>query len=189
MKKWTRIFYPKREQIYILPTGHGLMFAFGILVMILTAATYNNNLIYLLGFLLFAVLVVSMLMTHQNLKGVSLIQVWAEDSEAGSEIPIRFRLANKFKNEAYALRVRAKGQRINLEKKPQILQLGDQASQSGLILLSPKSRGVYRCPSIILESVYPLGLFRAWKSYPQTDLQIYVYPKAQGHQFYLLRRD
>ncbi len=175
-------FTAKADQIYIIPTGHGLMFAFGILVMVLTAATYNNNLIYLLGFLLFAVLVVSMLMTHQNLKGARLIQVWAEDCEAGQDIPIRFRIANRGQNEVYALRVRARGQKIDLGRGPQVLQLKEADSQNASLIIPAKPRGVYTCPNLILESVYPLGLFRAWKSNPQTHLKIYVYPQARGSQ-------
>src|SRR6185312_17557551 len=42
-------------------------------------------------------------------------------------------------------------------------------------------RGVHPVPSVILETYYPLGLFRAWKVFrPEGDM--IVYPAPKGHQ-------
>lgn len=60
------------SRIFILPTAQGLLFAAMAAVMLVGAANYNNNLAFLLAFLLIATGLVALVQTYQNLAGMTL---------------------------------------------------------------------------------------------------------------------
>ncbi|MES2965054.1 MAG: hypothetical protein V4760_14305, partial [Bdellovibrionota bacterium] len=62
--------WPRKNRVYILPTGFGLVFIAGALVMILVGATYQNNLVNLLAFFMLSLVFIGMIQTHNNLKDV-----------------------------------------------------------------------------------------------------------------------
>ena len=61
-----------QRNVYILPTRAGLMFAFTLLVLLLASINYQLNLGYVLTFLLAGSGVVSMHLTHNTLRGLTL---------------------------------------------------------------------------------------------------------------------
>lgn len=72
-----------RNKIYILPTRAGLMFIAGLFTMLLISINHENNLGFLLTFLLSSVLVVSMIYTHKNIEGLILHSTRAKPVFAG----------------------------------------------------------------------------------------------------------
>lgn len=65
----TRLNY---RNIYIFPSKSGLAFAFLTFLLLVIAAVYNNNLVYLLSFLLGSIFFVTILHTVQSLSGLEL---------------------------------------------------------------------------------------------------------------------
>ena len=61
-----------QRNIYILPTRAGLTFALTLIVMLLASINYQLNLCYALTFLLAGAGLVSMHVTHSNLRGLTL---------------------------------------------------------------------------------------------------------------------
>ncbi|MDX1475418.1 MAG: hypothetical protein R3309_14690, partial [Reinekea sp.] len=61
-----------QRNIFILPTGAGVMFGALLLIMLITGINYQNSLIYLLTFLLGTVFVAAIHQTHRNLAGLEL---------------------------------------------------------------------------------------------------------------------
>lgn len=170
-----------RDRCYILPTWHGGMFIGGILVMILTGATYNNNLVNLLSFLLFSIMMVAMVMTNANIKKIQLTFVDAQDVPAGQPLEVTVRIINSSAYARRGVRVRAKSkQGLNSKKNAEVQEVVEKSSALVKILLVPQPRGIYSCPRFIVESVFPMGLFRAWKSFNFQE-QLYVFPAPQGH--------
>lgn len=167
------------NRIYIMPSGRGALFLAAIVVMILTAASYNNNLIFILAFFLFALFVVSMLQTHYNLKGVRADYVGAEDAFEGGEIVLRFQLVQKRAVLKRALELRSTSRTFKSSSSPrETIAVGERIHPAALKVHAAK-RGVHPAPQIVLETFFPLGLFRAWKVFrPSGDM--YVYPRPEG---------
>ncbi|MDD5412564.1 MAG: DUF58 domain-containing protein, partial [Methylobacter sp.] len=59
-----------QRRVFILPTRRGLGMVFTILLLLLVAFIYNNNLVYLLGFLLASIFFVTILHTFKALAGL-----------------------------------------------------------------------------------------------------------------------
>lgn len=168
------------NHIYIMPSGRGMLFLGAIIVLVLTAATYNNNLIFVLAFFLAALFVVSMLQTHFNLKSVRLQFLSADEAFEGEKITLLFQVYQRRLGNKRALSIRS------LSKQWSTLE-------PGLEELTPREpvrpvrmtvkawrRGIYPLPDIALESYFPLGLFRAWKVFrPQGELVVYPKPAGQ----------
>jgi len=176
----------RANRIYTMPSGRGSMFLAAIVVLILTAATYNNNLIFILGFFMFSVFVVSMLQTHYNVKSVRLSFASAEEEFAGDPLTVHFHLEqrrNKFKRQ---LEIRTSSKRIPTVSKRREDLHPTESSKIVAIDVLIKQRGIYDLPDIVLETYYPLGLFRAWKVF-RFDAKLVVYPRPDQSQMLLPR--
>ncbi len=180
LEKWRRKMV-RVNRIYIIPSGRGMLFLAAIVVMVLTGATYNNNLIFLLAFFMFSVFVVSMLQTHYNIKGVRLGFGSAEEGFEGDSLTLHLELSQKRARHKRMLRVRTRSKTF--------FTLGDHLEE----LLPQESakpvraevqawrRGVHALPEIILETEFPLGLFCAWKVF-RFEAKLVVYPKPETKQ-------
>src|SRR5690554_5437564 len=100
-----------QKNIFILPTGAGVVFGMLLLIMLITGINYQNSLIYLLTFMLGALFVGAMHQTHRNLSGLSLALIQAGEGTAGEEIPFRFRLSSG-RTGAWALTLQVAGARV-----------------------------------------------------------------------------
>ena len=149
-----------QRNIYILPTRAGFAFAATLLVMLLASINYQLSLGYALTFLLAGAGLVSMHLTHGNLRGLTLhlrpvAAVFAGDpallevvitSPAGD----RHGLALHFEDR------RAYGHASAWCDAP----AGGQASAH--LSLVPARRGWHAVPALVVATVFPFGLFRAW---------------------------
>lgn len=166
------------NRIYIMPSGRGFLFLAAIIVLVLTGATYNNNLIFLLAFFMFSVFVVSMLQTHYNIKGVRLGFGSAEEGFEGDALTLHMELAQKRARHKKNLEIRTASKKfVTLGRKREQIHPTESAKLVRIEVRAWK-RGVYRIPEIILETYYPLGLFRAWKVF-RFDGDLVVYPKPE----------
>lgn len=171
--------WSRENRIYIMPTQRGAMLLGVVVVMILTAATYSNNLIYLLAFFLFAVFFVSMIQTHYNLKDVVLKLISTSEVFEGEPLNIIFSMEQKKSRNKQRLVIRSlHKQWKNLSIEHESMRL-DETQKTARAVIYAFRRGVHKIPTFSLESTYPMGLFRAWKVYrPKGDLL--VYPKPVG---------
>lgn len=167
----------KREKIYIFPNGFGFLYLLVIVVMILVGATYNNNLIYLLGFFLFSVFVSSMVQTHNNIKDVRVEVTEIEDTFEGEAAKVSLLFRNESGRLKQTLRIipRKKAMRAEIPGKLDVLSKRDSARS--YFFLPVQKRGKYQLKDLTLYTVYPMGLFYSWK-FVKADAEYYVYPKA-----------
>jgi uncharacterized protein (DUF58 family) len=149
-----------QRNIYILPTRAGWAFAATLLLMLLAAINYQLNLGFALTFLLFGVGVVSMHLTHGTLRGLTLhlrptSAVFAGDAAALDVVitnPGRLR---------HGLGVRLLDNALH-EAANVWCDVPAQGQETAHISTVPSRRGWHPVPTIVLESVFPFGLFRAW---------------------------
>ncbi|WP_221794813.1 DUF58 domain-containing protein [Oceanobacter mangrovi] len=158
------------RSIFILPTRAGLLFAVMLLIMLVTAINYQSSLIYGLTFWLFSIGLSAMYLTFRNLKGLILISREAPDGYAGQvfEIPLQLQAGNKREHLGLWLGYP--------DNPPRPLHV--QRGQFETLQLSYRSqrRGKLQPGRLLLESRFPLGLFRAW-SWIRLDFHTLVYPK------------
>ena len=159
-----------QRRIFILPTKQGLGFVLLIILILLIAFVYNNNLGYMLAFLLASIFFITILHTYRCLSGLIL--------RKGKTLPV-------FAGEAagYTLHIENQSaqQRVNLQfsiNKHVQLQttLSSHASKQITLYAATQKRGWRDLPTVTLSCHYPLGLFRAW-SPVNFAFKTLVYPK------------
>ena len=169
----------RENNIFIIPSYRGFLFLGLAMVMILVAATYNNNLIFILGAFLFSTFVVVLLQTHYNLKGVRLRFVTMEEGFEGTEVHMAFELSQKRSRLKSGLEIRSRSKEWkNVSSEKHMLRSTESTKPVRVTVVAPR-RGEHSIPQIVLETYYPLGLFRAWKVY-RPEGQVMIYPKPAG---------
>ncbi len=161
------------RQVYILPSRYGLLFAGFVLLMLLGAMNYMNNLGYMLAFLLVGLGLVAMLHTWRNLLGLRIEGGRAEPVFAGQEACFRLTVFNPRPQHRCSIRFQTEsGTEITQDIPP-----GERLSVP--LRVPAERRGLLRLGRVTPSTVYPLGLFRAWSSV-RPDIRCLVYPKPAG---------
>ncbi len=149
-----------QRNIYILPTRAGLAFAITLMVMLLAAINYQLSLGYALTFLLAGAAGVSMHLTHGNLRGLTLHLKTPQPGFAGDPVPLEVVVTNPGRlRYGLALRFEDVGQHGATPAYSDAPAFGQGSSQ---LSLTPDHRGWHAMPALVVETVFPFGLFRAW---------------------------
>lgn len=156
-----------RRNLFILPSREGTLFLGLLGIMLLTAINYQNSLIYLLTFLLGALFYVGMLQTHENLSRVELSLAGLDEGFAGAVLRVVLRVQAQESRPAVVLSTAGAGVLVNLQ---------GNVSEEVEVGFTPRRRGLIPVPRILVETRYPLGLFRAW-SYLWLKTPVLVYPR------------
>ena len=152
-----------QRNIYIVPTPAGFVFAAVLMVMLLAAINYQLNLGYVLTFLLAGAGFVSMHLTHNTLRGLTLHLKPPQPGFSGEPLTIEVVLISPTRLQH--------GIGIGFEDAddPKLARshdvfvdvpAGGQASAH--LSLVPAHRGMHQVPTLRAETRYPFGLFRAW---------------------------
>ena len=180
-----------QRNVYILPTRAGLMFAFTLLVLLLASINYQLNLGYLLTFLLAGSGVVSMHLTHNTLRGLTLHLKPPQPVFAGEAAMLETVLTSPGKPRfGIGLHVMADDDTAAAQKpqerpqqRPQRASMtwinvpaGGQATAH--VSFVPAARGLHDVPTLSAETRFPLGLFRAWTVW-RPAARLLVYPRPE----------
>lgn len=161
------------RRIFILPTYRGLNFVILTALLLLIAFVYNNNLVYLLAFLLASIFFITILHSYKSLAGLVLQKGRSRAVFAGEAAGFDIHINNPADVERYNLQIKLE-QAESLNIKPQ--------SKTCITLYSlTKIRGWHTAGTVTISSTYPLGLFRAW-SPVRFNLKALVYPKPSAHE-------
>ncbi len=158
-----------RHHVYILPTAYGFLFLLILFAMLLGSINYNNNLGFLLVFLLGSISLVSMIHTYRNLLGIKILSISAEPVFA--EKTALFRVVARSKSGHR----RAIGFMIEKDH-PAIENIFAKTDETITVKCPTRLRGIFRSGRITVWTRYPLGLFRAW-TVITPDVSYVVYPK------------
>ena len=162
-----------RRRVYILPSRFGWAFAVMILLLLVGSINYGLSLGYVLTFLLAGLGWISMGHTYRNLVEVEVR--WPAAAPVFAPGPAMFTLAmTSARGERYALDARCGEAAIagtDLER---------GAGRVTLAVPAPK-RGLVRLPTVLIETRYPLGLFRVWaRLRPDATCLVYPAPAPPG---------
>ncbi len=159
-----------QRRVYVLPTRAGVLYAVSLLVMLLGAINYNLSLGYALVFLLGGLGIATILHTFRNLAGLTLNIGTPKPVFAGDVAHFPIILHNP------DTRLRSL---LRLFLPEQAAVVTDLAANDRTRLMLPQPatrRGWLSLPRITLETVWPLGLVRAW-SYAAPDCACLIYPR------------
>ena len=158
-----------RYLVYILPTRHGVIFILVLAGMLAGSINYNNNLGFLLVFLLGGTALVSMIHTYRNLLGLQILSVSAAPVFAGENAVFGV-LVRPGTHDRTAIAVYAEKN----SNKPADFTSRFDATVS--VVFPTGQRGILRPGPIYFSTVYPLGLFRAWAVLKPEHVSCIVYP-------------
>ena len=157
------------RRIFIMPTRTGMIFMLVLVLMLLVAINYQNSLAYGLTFLLMSIGVLAILHTYRNISGLILSAGVARSVFVGEPVQLRLRLESA--GQAHHA--------LGLGWTATALQPGDVLPR-GLtdleLTLPAEKRGWLHAPRLRIESVFPLGIFRAW-SWLDLEQSALIYPR------------
>lgn len=157
-----------QRRIFILPTQRGLGFVLLIALLLLIAFVYNNNLAYMLAFLLASVFFVTILHSYQALAGLVVQKGRSTAAFVGEAVGFDIHIRNPTDMERRRIHIKLQD--------TQSLALAAQSTVHVTLYSIPQKRGWHVAGTVTLFSTYPLGLFRAWSPI-RFDLKALVYPK------------
>lgn len=159
----------ERRRLYILPSPYGLLFIAVLLGMLIGSVNYNNNIAFLLTFLLGSMTVISIMHTHRNLSGVRVRSVTPSPAFAGESASFRVVVRTP------APARQAVGFRF--ADGPEVFRdLPGDREETVVAAVPARRRGRLRPGPLWIATRYPLGLFRTW-SRLDLDIETVVYPR------------
>ena len=164
-----------RKSTYVFPSRHGLLFLFAVFGMLAGSVNYNNNLGFLLAFLLGGIAFVSIFYTSRNLNGVRIVSAEAPPVYAGETAVFEFHLTAPAP-ERPAVQGRYPG------AEPMSLNLACEQDRVLRIGIPAEKRGWLRPERLTVETLYPLGIFRCWANL-RPDVSCIVYPRPEAAKF------
>lgn len=170
-----RFSFPVRhKQIFMIPNRFGFMAIGLFFVFSLVAATYSNNLLFLLAFLHVSFLLVCILQTARNLRHIEVNIMRIPEGFPGEVVGAQIKAQNLSKKIKQGIVVRC-GQEELL-----IAELQPLEQRYILIpFVLPSQRGAHALERLRVSTESPYGLFRGWL-YIKNKWTYFVYPKPQG---------
>jgi len=156
-------------RVYILPTGVGLVFALMAFAMLLGSMNYNNNLSFLLTFMLVGLGFVSMHQCQRNLVGLELSFAGTDPVFAGQSALFRIAVTNHAKSSRYRIWLYAD----EAHSETHDLQPGE--SRVFVLPVATDKRGWITLNRFGIRTLFPFELFRSW-AWLHMELKGIVYP-------------
>jgi uncharacterized protein (DUF58 family) len=161
------------RRVYIVPARLGWFFGGTLAVLLIGSINYALSLGFALTFLLAGLGLAGMVHTARNLARIAVSAGRAEPVFAGESAQFRLYLDGRaaFDRPAILARHLASGSQLVVDVPP--------AGVAEVVLAVPAPRrGWLPLGRVMLETRFPLGLFRAW-SYVEPDARCLVYPKPE----------
>ena len=159
-----------QQRVFIVPNKRGFGLALLLIVQLLASINYNNNLGFILTFLMGSVSMLGAAYSVRNLSGLTLHVRRPEPVFAGETA--RFKL--HIDNPGAAPRISVEA---GLRGGPaQTLNLPAGENSEVVIGVAAARRGWLNLPTVTLATAFPLGLFRAWSPVNLKERTL-VYPR------------
>jgi len=165
-----------RSNIFILPASHGLLFILTAVVIFVAAINYGLSLAFALAFLMISLFLLAILHSFYNLRGLMLRGLGAEPTFAGETAVFIIAIQGQSSRSHESLGLHLQGGdtvRANLI---------EQQEQRLCLSVPTVTRGRFKAPRLIIESSFPLGLWRAWSRLDLAQTCI-VYPRPLACNF------
>ncbi|MEO1003201.1 MAG: hypothetical protein AAFX65_08835 [Cyanobacteria bacterium J06638_7] len=162
--------------LLILPTGFGLLWLGGSLLLQLVGIQTQRNGPLLLSYLMLSLQVLALLLTHFNLLGLELRCARSEPGFAGE--PLTYPLLLSSRHPRHAVHVRLAGQPVDTAAPaPLRLAAGTSSVELGWRC---RQRGLHTPGVLLIQSSAPLGLFVCWCRWAPAAAQAVVPARQRG---------
>jgi len=161
-------------RVYILPTGVGLVFALMTFAMLLGSMNYNNNLSFVLTFILAGLGFVAMHQCQRNLVGLELSYAGVEPVFAEQSAKFRVAITNHSKNARHSIRLSTESSVSDIH------DLLPGESKIFTLSVATDKRGWISLERFGIRTSFPFELFRSW-AWLHMDLRGLVYPRPADH--------
>jgi uncharacterized protein (DUF58 family) len=162
-----------QRRVYIVPTRLGLLFASTLSVLLVGSINYALSLGFALTFALAGMALAGMIHTARNLARLAVSNGRCEPVFAGDPAQFRLHLEARSAFDRPAILAR------HLGSGSQLVVDVPARGEAEIVLAVPASRrGWLPMGRVMLETRFPLGLFRAW-SYVEPEARCLVYPKPE----------
>ncbi len=167
-----------QRNLYILPTKAGWGFCATLLVMLLASVNYQLNLGYALTFLLGGAALAAMHQTHGNLRRLQLRVKPPAPVFAGEPATLEV-VINNPGSERHGVGLGLYGAR---DAGIAFCDVPAQGNALMRLRFTPARRGRHPLPTLLVETHFPLGLFRAWTVWrPAASALVYPTPESPTH--------
>lgn len=159
-----------QRRIYIVPSRSGGVFLLLLLVMLVLGINFQNNLMFAVTFLLGSLFIVTILHTYANLSGLTIQFVRGHPCFVGEPAAFDLQLSAHSGRQYESIQLALAGAEGGA------VDLLDDQPVTLTLYQTPSRRGRFQPDALLIETFYPLGLFRAW-TWVQVDLTALVYPR------------
>ena len=163
----------RHRRVYIVPARLGWMFGATLVIMLIGSINYALSLGFALTFLLAGLGLAGMVHTARNLVLLAVSTGRAEPVFAGEAAQFRLFLDSSVRYDRPAILVRhlASGAQ-------RVVDVAAGSVTQAVLAVPAARRGWMPLGRVMLETRFPLGLFRAW-SYVEPDARCLVYPRPE----------
>lgn len=158
-----------RKIIYIFPTRQGFVFFAMLIALLIGSINHNNNLGFILTFLLGSMSFVSIFHTYKNISGITIVSAKAKPVFAGQPAVFKLGIQSIGQNHQALSFYFKNNKNILIDLEP---------GQTVYIDLphTTEIRGILKPEVFYISSVFPLGLFRGWSKILFNNSCL-IYPK------------
>ena len=161
------------RRVYIVPARLGFFFAATLVVLLIGSINYSLSLGFALTFLLAGLGLAGMVHTARNLARIAVTPGRAEPVFAGETAQFRLHLDGRGAFDRPAILARHVASEAQL-----VVDIAAGGVAEVLLHVPAPRRGWLALGRVMLETRFPLGLFRAW-SYIEPDARCLVYPRPE----------
>jgi uncharacterized protein (DUF58 family) len=161
------------RRVYIVPTRLGLLFGATLVILLIGSINYSLSLGFALTFFLAGLGLAGMVHTARNLARIAVSAGRAEAVFAGESAQFRLYLDGRARYDRPAILARHVGSGSQL-----VVDIPAHGIAQVVLAVPAQRRGALPLGRVLLETRFPLGMFRAW-SYVEPDARCLVYPKPE----------
>lgn len=164
-----------QKSIFIVPSKTGWMFSLLLVLLLVTAINYQNNLIFALTFWLFSIGLSAMILTYRNLAGLKVRISHRVTGFSGETIEIPIIINDESKSHQ-GLSFSWPQKRIKKNLQVQIAEVHKEEEKELLIPYVLDQRGYLKTERFKIDTRYPFGLYTSW-TWLRLKTPGLVYPK------------
>ncbi|MDO4897380.1 MAG: hypothetical protein Q3971_08465 [Moraxella sp.] len=157
------------SNVYVFFSRQGFLFGLLLVITFIMGVNYGNNLVLGLCFYLFGIWLVAVFYTFVQVSSLEFKLIKTHLTQAGDMAWVDVEISTKSGQPSRQVCLSFDG--------GEPVVVSSLSKETVSLSVPTNERGVMSLPRLTVQSVYPLGVLRAW-AYVYFDSPVYVYPKA-----------